>query len=473
MDPENYQLTRNDFELCAKNAFKNLLGEEEFSDVTLACSNNKQVKAHKVILGACSPFFREVLLKNPHQHPLIYLKGISIDDLEAIIKFIYQGQTSISETNLDSFLASAQELQVEGLLLAQNESARKHTETQLLEPKKEIPELSDKNEQSDEFDTLADYLKNSQVEPPVNSGEERLKTLPSKFRCDLCDFESLYRKSIKRHKENVHQDKTNVALQSSMDTCAPDGHKDNETVQISISNTDQNRGNVAGFVFENDVYKCDVCDFATKHKWNMKRHVDRVHAPNLTSKNLEEPKIRDDILLKDLLLSDSSVNSDNSLSVASSDPFPRPFYEEKLNVINPMPDPEGVEIHSEVEKHHCDYCDFATTHKKNLRRHVQRLHVNVGTSNNETIGGSAQSNNDLTNDGKPHEDNVSNAQSPPQPIASFTYTCDKCEFTSDNKWNLTRHILRVHKEMKYPCDYCDYKAPQTYRLKEHMQKKHR
>ena len=77
MDPENYQLTRNDFELCTKNAFKNLLGEEDFSDVTLACSDNKQVKAHKVILGACSPFFKEILLRNPHQHPLIYLKGIS------------------------------------------------------------------------------------------------------------------------------------------------------------------------------------------------------------------------------------------------------------------------------------------------------------------------------------------------------------------------------------------------------------
>ena len=53
MDPENCQFTRSDFELCTKNAFEKLLGEEDFSDVTLACNTNKQVKAHKVILGAC------------------------------------------------------------------------------------------------------------------------------------------------------------------------------------------------------------------------------------------------------------------------------------------------------------------------------------------------------------------------------------------------------------------------------------
>ena len=179
MDPENYQLTRNDFELCAKNAFKNLLGEQEFSDVTLACKNNKQVKAHKVILGACSPFFREILLKNPHQHPLIYLKGIGIDDLEAIIKFIYQGQTSISETNLDSFLASAQELQVEGLLLAKSEAAQKNVERQQIEPKAEMPQLVENIDQPEELETIANYLKNSKV-LPSNSNPKYLSKIKFK-----------------------------------------------------------------------------------------------------------------------------------------------------------------------------------------------------------------------------------------------------------------------------------------------------
>jgi len=492
MDPENYQLTRNDFELCAKNAFKNLLGEEDFSDVTLACSDNKQVKAHKVILGACSPFFKQILLRNPHQHPLIYLKGISSDDLEAIIKFIYQGQTSISETNLDSFLASAQELQVEGLLLAKNETTttQKNTEKQLIVPKKEMPEYVENIDQPEELETIANYLKSGQVEPPSKPGEKKVSSQPNihiptsvnKFKCDLCDFESLYRKSIKRHKENVHQVQTKaqsdeIPLTSiNARSPSPSLSIENHVLEAGSTGTDQSKTNLGGYAFENENYKCDNCDFATKHKWNMKRHVDRVHQAviGLVSKHVDEHKdtANDDSLVKDLLVSDSSFNSENSFSLANSAPNSKSFYEEKNNVMDQTSDPDGIEVNLENEKQQCDYCDFSTTHKRNLRRHVQRLHLNDGIddSKNDAV---------LPNNEKLVENNVKVQASSPRSVLGpktplpFTYTCDKCDFTSDNKWNLTRHILRVHKEMKYPCDYCDYKAPQTYRLKEHMQKKHR
>ena len=489
MDPENYQLTRNDFELCTKNAFKNLLGEEDFSDVTLACSDNKQVKAHKVILGACSPFFKEILLRNPHQHPLLYLKGISSDDLEAIIKFMYQGQTSISETNLDSFLASAQELQVEGLLLAKHDTTtQKIAEKQLLVPKQEKLELVDNIDQPEELETIANYLKSSQVEPPSKSSEKIMSSLSSiqyppsanKFKCDLCDFESLYRKSIKRHKENVHHVQPIVPSdeiqQSSRNsrTPSPSLSEESHVYEAGSAGADQARTNLGGFSHENEIYKCDICDFETKHKWNMKRHVDRVHqhANGLVSKTVDELTVNSEFSGKDLLMSDSSFNSENSFNLVKNESISKLLYEERNTDNDSTPNLDGGEVNSENVKHQCDYCDFSTTHKRNLRRHVQRLHVNaeIGDSQNDPV---------LPNNEKIEENSVKLQVTSPKSVLGsksvvpFTYTCDKCDFTSDNKWNLTRHILRVHKEMKYPCDYCDYKAPQTYRLKEHMQKKHR
>ena len=484
MDPENYQLTRNDFELCAKNAFKNLLAEQEFSDVTLACNNNKQIKAHKVILGACSPFFKEILLKNPHQHPLIYLKGVGIDDLEAIIKFIYQGQTSISETNLDSFLASAQELQVEGLLLAKNEASIKATE-KIIEEKNvgEMPELVENVDTPEDLDTIANYLKHSKVLPSNSS--QSVQPSGNKFKCSVCDFETLYRKSLKRHRETVHAHQSTIQhtdyegmVDSSDRVLAEESKLPFNEDGYAVNNiSEQPKENVVPTA---ETYKCDVdsCDFTTKHKWNIKRHLDRVHLDS-TRKNEES-------------LSKSLVTEIPMRAIASklessshSDSFPSPSTEsfeksaadnESMNVDEAQVG--GVEeIHEpqlEISKHQCDHCEFATTHKKNLRRHVLRLHGN--RENEESKVDIKETAPEQRDQGEADTSNIQASETSSdqanQPEA-FVYTCDKCDFTSDNKWNLTRHILRIHKEMKYPCDYCDYKASQTYRLKEHMQKKHR
>ena len=71
MDTEMFNLTWDAFQLSTKETFKSLVNQEEFMDVTLACDDDTQLKAHKVILSACSPFFKNILLKNPHPSPLI------------------------------------------------------------------------------------------------------------------------------------------------------------------------------------------------------------------------------------------------------------------------------------------------------------------------------------------------------------------------------------------------------------------
>ena len=64
-------------------------GDNNFSDVTLACEDGQQVEAHKVILAASSPFFQKLLGRNKHPHTLIYMRGVKFDDLLAIVDFLY------------------------------------------------------------------------------------------------------------------------------------------------------------------------------------------------------------------------------------------------------------------------------------------------------------------------------------------------------------------------------------------------
>ena len=79
----------NDFQENVNSAFGSLREDNEFADVTLACEDGQQVEAHKVILAASSPFFKSLLRRNKHPHPLIYMRGVRSEDLVAMVDFLY------------------------------------------------------------------------------------------------------------------------------------------------------------------------------------------------------------------------------------------------------------------------------------------------------------------------------------------------------------------------------------------------
>ena len=105
-----------EFGQSATNTFKHLVERQEFVDVTLACEDDFQMQAHKVILAACSSVFRNLLIKNSHAHPLIYLDCIRADQLEAMVTFMYTGETSVSQDGLEEFIRVATKYRVAGLV---------------------------------------------------------------------------------------------------------------------------------------------------------------------------------------------------------------------------------------------------------------------------------------------------------------------------------------------------------------------
>jgi len=114
MSSEKFCLRWNDFESNISSAFRDIRNEKEFFDITIACED-EQLQAHKVILSACSPFFKNVLRRNQHQHPLLYLKGVSFKDMEAVLNFMYHGEVNVAQDDLNSFLQVAEDLRVKGL----------------------------------------------------------------------------------------------------------------------------------------------------------------------------------------------------------------------------------------------------------------------------------------------------------------------------------------------------------------------
>ena len=112
---EKLCLKWNDFQNNTNKAFGSLRNNNDFSDVTLVCKDGQKVEAHKVILAASSPFFQNLLRRNKHPHPLIYMRGMKSEDLEAIVDFLYYGEASVYENDVETFFEIAEELNLRGL----------------------------------------------------------------------------------------------------------------------------------------------------------------------------------------------------------------------------------------------------------------------------------------------------------------------------------------------------------------------
>jgi len=123
---EEYCLRWDDFESKMSQSFRSLRDDKDFFDVTLCCDSG-QVEAHKVIISASSSFFRRVLKKNPHQHPLLFLRGVEYKELMAVLDFMYQGQVNVALKDLDSFLALAEDLGVKGITMYTKDEIKSKT----------------------------------------------------------------------------------------------------------------------------------------------------------------------------------------------------------------------------------------------------------------------------------------------------------------------------------------------------------
>ena len=97
---EKFCLKWNDFQSTVSQSFSSLRKEKDFFDVTLVSDDEVQISAHKVVLSACSSFFKSILKTNNHPQPLIYLSGVSSMNLGFVLDYMYQGELNIYQDHL-------------------------------------------------------------------------------------------------------------------------------------------------------------------------------------------------------------------------------------------------------------------------------------------------------------------------------------------------------------------------------------
>ena len=128
---------------------------DEFADVTLVCEDKKQIKAHKNILSACSPVFKDIVKLEQSAKSIIYLKDVHSSELESIMQFIYLGEATFYEERMNQFLDVAKSLEIKQLHIAETETNNviepspndqvTHTDNSTEETKKSMHLIINKN----------------------------------------------------------------------------------------------------------------------------------------------------------------------------------------------------------------------------------------------------------------------------------------------------------------------------------------
>jgi len=288
MGSEKFCLRWNDFESNISGAFRELREDKDFFDVTLAC-DDEQLQAHKVILSACSPFFRTVLRRNRHEHPLLYLKGVKYADLVSVLNFMYHGEVNVAQEELNSFLAVAEDLKVKGLTQGNNAESKRDPPPRSDPPKPRIRDLPEATppikrprpgpspqaphrpplpasqptyheEQDDDIQEVQPIVKS---EPAPPAPEPNQYAAPHQG--VVADPNMEYGEEYGEYEGYEEGDYDNAMMDPNMS--GADGNKELEE-QITLSMTQ--------FVSETGVrvWGCSICQKSAKGKADIKRHVE-------------------------------------------------------------------------------------------------------------------------------------------------------------------------------------------------------
>lgn len=111
---QQFCLRWNNFRSNLQQTFLSLFEKQSFVDVTISC-DEKSIKAHRLVLSACSPYFQSILKDSDCAHPVIILQGVKWTELKAVVDFMYKGEINVSQDELAGLLRVAESLKVRGL----------------------------------------------------------------------------------------------------------------------------------------------------------------------------------------------------------------------------------------------------------------------------------------------------------------------------------------------------------------------
>ena len=209
---QQFCLRWNDFQTNIKASFGDLRNDQNFTDVTLACEDDQHLEAHKVILTAPSPNFKEKyeteknksdnleVLNKQHVSEIEKLQ-MEIKQLKNEMERISEEINVVKEGNKKDIKQFKKEIEKQKEEInKQKEKQKKEVKNKERENKNQLELVSDKmmkiiteenKDNREDSETYFNFLGDTSIEIP---------DIPDIFKCDKCGYMSCINSSLKYHK---------------------------------------------------------------------------------------------------------------------------------------------------------------------------------------------------------------------------------------------------------------------------------
>ena len=236
MDHQQFGLTWSTFNSCVRAGFQNFFDDKHFSDLTLVTEDGKYIKAHKVLVSLSSSTLRCILQNTDHPHPVVFLSGINHSTLLSIIKFIYLGETTVTQESFPLFMEASLKLKIAGLeeILSLGNTTTDQTLLSKNDMKTDIEETNDAGDntslpvfsQNNSFEKLESVFEPEHYVPsPLRFKTPRKHSETNKpFLCSKCNKTFTDKITLVKHKRSVHE--------KEIFTCSECGYKSNKQIGL-------------------------------------------------------------------------------------------------------------------------------------------------------------------------------------------------------------------------------------------------
>ncbi|KAK4312354.1 hypothetical protein Pmani_016219 [Petrolisthes manimaculis] len=437
------------------NALASLKTKERYTDATITCEG-KFYPVHKIVLSTCSEYFEKIFEYTTCKHPVIVL-NIQSADLEAILSYMYDGAVNVAQTNLPQLIKVAELLQIKGLAVPD--------------------EPPNRGSDSPKSEKCGGRKKYSQWSSDVRESPTQRRKLNHSHDVQSSPVSKRLRKDDQGEASESHSPTANPT--------DPSDHAESvKSVMEDNTDTTQDQEEVRATDVEVPTLETAECDLEIKEETmeankegeepevreaydTMAGEMSEVH---ITSDDMDDPA---GLMMMKL----DQPTSDNSATDFHPHNTPQESYSHALTATLPGPSdmqrwfggehvtgiplpkgsvaetgvfPLGIpQTHKQVEErrgvqmlegevassdrkvHQCPYCNYATSHKIGLSKHI-RIHTGE----------------------KP-------------------FQCQFCPAAFSQKGNLKSHIRTHTGEKPYACSHCPYRAAQRSTLVNHISSIHK